>query len=104
VFGIGEALLAPSQAALINDLAPDELRGRYNGLYALAWTTGLAIGPALAGAALDTGRGDLLFGGLAAACGLGAIVAVRLSRHLPPRINLVTLAPASSFATVSVEE
>ena len=45
VFAIGEALLAPAQAALINDLAPDDLRGRYNGLYALAWTTGLAVGP-----------------------------------------------------------
>ncbi len=91
VFALGETLLAPSQAALINDLAPDDLRGRYNGLYALAWTTGLAVGPAVAGATLGAGNGTLLFGGLIAACGIAAMAAARLSRHLPAQVNLVTL-------------
>jgi MFS family permease len=101
VFGIGETLLAPSQAALVNDLAPDDLRGRYNGLYALAWTTGLAVGPAVAGATLGAGNGSLLFGGLIVACGLAAMAAARLSRHLPAQVNLVTRqAPAVAPAQV----
>ena len=91
IFAIGETLLAPSQAALINDLASDELRGRYNGLYALAWTSGLAIGPALAAAAIAGGQGAWFFGGLIAACGLTALAAARLARHLPRGINVVRL-------------
>lgn len=91
VIALGETFLAPSQAALLNDVAPDELRGRYNGLYDLAWKTGLMVGPASAGAALSVdGSGTILFGGLVVACGIGAIGAVWLARHLPPAINLVT--------------
>jgi MFS family permease len=90
VFALGETFLAPSQAALLNDLAPDELRGRYNGLYDLAWKTGLAIGPAVAGATLSmTGGGTVLFGGLVLACAVGAVAAIRLARHLPFAVNLV---------------
>lgn len=91
VFALGETLLAPSQAALVNDLAPDDLRGRYNGLYTLAWTTGFALGPVIAGVALEAGNGTALFGGLIAACGLAAVAAARLARHLPPTVNVVAL-------------
>ncbi|HEY8239590.1 MAG TPA: MFS transporter, partial [Candidatus Limnocylindrales bacterium] len=94
VFAIGETLLAPSQAALINDLATDDLRGRYNGLYALAWTTGLAVGPAVAGAAISGGNGNALFGGLIVACALAAIYAARLARHLPADVNVVRIRSA----------
>jgi MFS family permease len=91
VFGLGETFLAPSQAALINDLAPDDLRGRYDGLYGVAWTTGLALGPAIAGVTLGSGNGYLLFGGLIVACGASAVAAARLARRLPVAINLVSM-------------
>jgi MFS family permease len=89
VFAVGETLLAPSQASLVNDLAPDDLRGRYNGLYTLAWTTGLAVGPAVAGASLGGGHGTALFGGLALACVVTGFAALRLGRHLPASVDLV---------------
>lgn len=89
VFAVGETLLAPSQASLVNDLAPDDLRGRYNGLYTLAWTTGLAVGPAVAGVALAGGHGSALFVGLAVACGITAIAARRLGRRLPAAVDVV---------------
>jgi MFS family permease len=91
VFALGETLLAPSQAALVNDLAPDDLRGRYNGLYTLAWTTGFAVGPVVAGMALDAGNGTTLFGGLIATCGLAALAAARLARHLPTAVHVVAM-------------
>ena len=98
VFGIGETFLAPSQAALVNDLAPDDLRGRYNGLYTLAWTTGFLVGPAVAASALAAGRAGALFAGLVVACGIAALGAVRLRVHLPPGTDVVSmqtsLAPA----------
>jgi len=89
VFALGETFLAPSQAALVNDLAPDDLRGRYNGLYTLAWTTGLAVGPAVAGVALAAGNGTGLFVGLIAGCAVAAVAAARLARTLPTSVNLV---------------
>src|SRR6185437_3225192 len=46
LFGLGETLLSPTVPAMVNDLAPDRLRGRYNGAYSLAWTVGFIAGPA----------------------------------------------------------
>jgi MFS family permease len=91
VFGVGETFLAPSQAALVNDLAPDDLRGRYNGLYTLAWTTGFLVGPVVAASALAAGRAGPLFAGLIVACGIAALGAVRLRSHLPVGTDLVSM-------------
>jgi MFS family permease len=86
---LGETALSPSAPALANDLARDDLRGRYNGVYTLAWTTGFAAGPALAGAMLAAGAANLLMLGLIAACAIGAAGSIRLARHLPQGIDVV---------------
>jgi MFS family permease len=51
IFALGECLLSPTMPAIINDLAPPQAAGRYNGLGALAFTTGFLLGPAIGGAA-----------------------------------------------------
>jgi MFS family permease len=89
VFGLAETLLSPTLPAIINDLAPDDLRGRYNGAATLAWTTGFLTGPLLAGVALDAGVGTLLFLALIAACIVAGGAARRLERRLPPTANRV---------------
>jgi MFS family permease len=38
---------APLGGAYVSDLAPPDLRGRYMGLWALTWSVGLTLGPAL---------------------------------------------------------
>jgi len=86
---IGETALSPSAPALANDLASEALRGRYNGVYTLAWTTGFAAGPALAGAVLAAGAANALMLGLIAACAIGVGGSLRLARHLPPGIDVV---------------
>lgn len=93
LFGLGETLLSPTVPAMVNDLATDRLRGRYNGAYSLAWSVGFIAGPALAGLALAAGHGHALFAGLVGALGAAAVGAWRLERHLPSRTNLVA-APA----------
>ena len=93
LFAIGETLLPPSLPAVVNELASDELRGRYNGLYTLAWTTGFIVGPVVAGIAIGAGLSTGLFVGLVAACGLAAVGAMRLERLLPAAVNVV---PVSS--------
>jgi MFS family permease len=89
LLGVGETFVPPSLPPLVNELASDELRGRYNGVSTLAWTTGFAAGPALAGLFLASGHAHALFLGLAACCALVAAGAVRLERRLEPSANLV---------------
>ena len=101
IFALGECLLSPTLPAIINDLAPPGAAGRYNGLGALAFTTGFLLGPAAGGAALGAGFGAGLFAALAAACAAAAVAALRLRRHLPAAANHIPppATPATSTAT-----
>jgi len=99
VFALGECLLSATIPAIVNDLAVPAAAGRYNGLGALAFTTGFLLGPATGGAALAAGRGTGLFAGLALACLLAAAAAARLGRHLPPRANGAAPAPLARPVT-----
>ena len=89
IFALAETFMSPTMGPIVNDLAPEHLRGRYNGASTLAWTTGFLIGPIVAGFTLDAGLGTELFAGLIVACVLAAIGARRLERHLPPEANVV---------------
>ncbi|GHI07548.1 hypothetical protein AQI88_24890 [Streptomyces cellostaticus] len=101
VFGLGETLLSSTVPALVNDIAPEHLRGRYNGASTLAYTTGFALGPLLAGFTLARGLAPALFAGLVTACALGALLAHRLERRLPPTANIVD-APVAGAAAPAV--
>lgn len=90
VFGIGETFLSPSVSPLVNDLAPDALRGRYNATVNLSWQAGTIVGPLLAGTALGHGAGRGLFLTLSLVCGLGALAALGLERIVPSSANLNT--------------
>src|SRR6266516_3937652 len=94
IFALGESLLSPTLSAIINALAPPGAAGTYNGLGALAFTTGFLIGPAGGAAALGAGWGTGLFAALVLACALAGVAALRLDRHLPPGANQIP-APAS---------
>ena len=103
IFALGESLLSPTLPAIINDLAPPEAAGRYNGLGALAFTTGFLLGPAIGGAALGAGWGTGLFAVLALGCVLACAAALRLGRQLPSSANRIaaadTAAPPEPAAT-----
>ena len=88
IFAVGETLFSPTMPAIINDLAPPEAAGRYNGLGVLAFTTGFLIGPAAGSAALGA-WGTGLFAALIVICLGTAVAALRVSRHLPPGVNQV---------------
>ncbi|MBB0229293.1 MFS transporter [Streptomyces calidiresistens] len=49
LFGLGEALLSPTVAPLVADLAPAGRIGRYNAAFALVKQLALAVGPAFGG-------------------------------------------------------
>lgn len=59
LFGLGETLWAPVAPAIVNALAPEEMRGRYNALQGISWTVGSIIGPASAGVLIGHGYAHL---------------------------------------------
>jgi MFS family permease len=87
VFAVGETALSPTVPAIVNDVAPEHLRGRYNAGSALAYTTGFMLGPVLAGLTIGQGHATALLAGLIAACCLAAVLALGLARWLPASAN-----------------
>ncbi|MFE9499633.1 MFS transporter [Streptomyces collinus] len=49
LFGLGEAMLSPTLAPLVADLAPEGMAGQYNSAFALVKQLALAVGPAVGG-------------------------------------------------------
>jgi MFS family permease len=95
LFALGETLLSPAVPAIVNDIAPEHLRGRYNGGYTLAWSAGFIAGPTAAGLACRrAGPGPVR--GLIGALGLASLAAWRLERRLPPAANRVAPVPQSA--------
>jgi MFS family permease len=86
VFAIGECLQGPTQQALIAELAPDHLRGRYMALSTSSWSIGWIAGPALGAFVLQ--RQPLALwpaaAGLCLAAGVGALL---LERWLPQTLR-----------------
>lgn len=84
LFGLGETLWAPVAPALVNELAVEELRGRYNALQSMLWTVASIIGPSIAGLLIGNGRSGVwavtVIGGTAVA----ALLFLRLREHLTP--------------------
>ncbi len=87
VFGLGECFQGPTQGALVADLAPPRLRGRYMALSTMSWEIGFVIGPAIGGFILD--HQPLALWPLAACvCLLAGVGALALERGIPPRLRL----------------
>jgi MFS family permease len=49
VLTIGEMIMIPTSTALTADLAPADMRGRYMGIYSLAWGVGVGVSPVIGG-------------------------------------------------------
>ena len=49
LFGLGECFQGPVQGALVADLAPPRLRGRYMAVSTISWDIGFIVGPAIGG-------------------------------------------------------
>jgi MFS family permease len=87
VFGIGECFHGPTQGALVADLAPDRLRGRYMAFSTLSWEIGFAIGPAVGGFVLHSSP-NVLWVLAAATCLLAGLGTVLLEREVPRELQL----------------
>ena len=92
LFGIGECFQGPTQGALVADLAPERLRGRYLALSAMSWEVGFVLGPAAGGFILATSP-LALWPTAAAACLAAGAAALALERRIPRGLRLT---PASA--------
>lgn len=56
VFAVGEMIWSPTLPAVANELAPDNLRGRYNAISGMQWNVAGVFGPALVGILIGRGH------------------------------------------------
>jgi MFS family permease len=88
VFALGETLLQPTMPAIVNDLAPDHLRGRYNGLTSGYFQAASILGPIVAGFLIGHSLHLEYVALLIAGCALVAWLSVaRLEPQLDDRAN-----------------
>ena len=84
LFGLGETLMAPTLSPLVNDLATDRLRGRYNALQGATFSIAFVVSPAVSAGLIGAGLGRAWLLAIVAGCLFGAVVAARLRRRLTP--------------------
>ena len=83
IWTLGEIVYAPVASAYVADIAPEHMRGRYQGAWGLTWGLAYVFAPAL-GAAIFAWSAD----GLWLICGvLGVASALLLLAARPPRID-----------------
>jgi len=87
VFGLGETMLQPTSSAMINDLAPDHLRGRYNALSSLMFSGAFVVGPIISSVLIGRGLGPVYIAFLIAGCVLLAVIALWVEKRVPAYVN-----------------
>jgi MFS family permease len=82
LFGFGETLWAPTAPAVVNALAREDLRGRYNALLGMTWTVSSIIGPALGGMLLGNQLASVWVGCVVGGTLVAALAFYSLGRNL----------------------
>jgi MFS family permease len=91
IFGIGECFHGPAHQALVADIAPGHLRGRYFAVHSLSWGLAGTVGPALGGFLLATAP-FALWPLAAGVCGIAALGSLALERRVPARYRRIPVA------------
>jgi MFS family permease len=88
ILGVAECFHGPAHIALVADIGPPHLRGRYFAVHSLSWGLAGTVGPALGGWILDR-RPFALWPLAAAVCLVAAGLAFALDTRLPSRLRRV---------------
>ena len=96
IFAIGETMLQPAGSAIINHIAPEHLRGRYNSAAGTAWGFSNTLAPAITGLyyALHIGNWWPLGTGITAL--VGGLLVLRLRSALTPEEDGVKVTSTSA--------
>jgi MFS family permease len=76
-FALGETLMQPSLPAMVNDMAPDHLRGRYNAVTSVGFQAASVAGPPTAGFLVGHHLGSVWIGTLMVGLLVVSVVSVR---------------------------
>ena len=101
IFAVGECLQGPTQGALVADMAPSRLSGRYFALSSMSWSTGAILGPAIGGPLLGW-KPNAVWPLAACACLLAGAGCLALERRLPPALRR-TPRVAAGFVPAAAE-
>jgi MFS family permease len=88
VFGVGECFHGPAHQALVADIAPEHLRGRYFAVHSLSWGLAGTVGPAVGGFILAAAP-FVLWPLAAAVCLVAAAGALALERFIPAGLRRI---------------
>jgi MFS family permease len=88
LLGIGECFHGPAHQALVAEIAPGHLRGRYFAVHSLSWGLAGAVGPA-AGGFLLAAAPFALWPIAAAVCAVAALGSLALERRVPERYRRI---------------
>ena len=94
VFAIGETMMQPAGSAIVNHIAPEHLRGRYNAAAGAAWGLSNTLAPAIAGAYYALHLGDWWPLGTGVTVLLGGGLMLRLHHSLTPEEDGVAASQA----------
>jgi MFS family permease len=93
LFGLGECFHGPAHQALVADIGPPHLRGRYFAVHSLSWGLGGTAGPAIGGVILGAAPFALWpLAGLVCAGAAAGVLA--LEPHVPPHLRRIPRAEA----------
>ena len=87
LFGLGETMLQPTVPAIVNDLASDLDRGRFNAVSSGAFQMGAITAPIAAGFLLERELGGVFIAVIVAGLGGVAVLALALERRITPQVN-----------------
>ncbi|MFG2718901.1 MFS transporter [Streptomyces sp. NPDC048416] len=103
LFGLGEAMLSPTVAPLVADLAPESMVGQYNSAFALVKQLALAVGPAVGGPMGAALHGPYIVTFVLFSLGITAL-ALRLGKRLTLAQDHPMLAATSRVVAVHLPE
>lgn len=84
IFALGETLWSPMGPALVNQISPEHLRGRYNAAFGLTWGLSGVFAPLIAGLFLGSSIAGAWPFVIAIGSLVGGLLMLRLRRRLSP--------------------
>jgi MFS family permease len=94
IFGIGECFHGPAHQALVAEIAPGHLRGRYFAVHSLSWGLAGTVGPAVGGFMLAAAP-FALWPAASVVCVVALVGALMLERRVPERYRRIPRAEAT---------
>jgi MFS family permease len=88
ILGIGECFHGPAHQALVSDIGPPSLRGRYFAVHSLSWGLAGTLGPALGGFILAAAP-FALWPLASAVCLVSVAGVLAIERYIPPRLQRI---------------